>query len=182
MWRQILLTVVVGVSLALVGIGAQALSGQVSAARAIDERDDAVRAAELISLSEEEIRELRERGVAWALIRQAADIVAAEGISVDEALERIREDIHSRSGAAGSAVDDDRAAGDRSRNDRDADPRSDADQAERIAESTGFSVLEIRAFQLATGFGWPDIRQIAIVASREQVSLESAIGLLELRN
>ena len=180
MWKQIFLTVVVGVSLAVVGIGAQALSGQISAAQATDQRDDAVRAAELIGLSEAEIRDLRERGVAWALIRQAADIVAAEGISVDEALERIREDIVSRSEAAGSDHYD--RAGDRSRNDRDGNSRSGADQAARIAESTGFSVVEIREFQVATGFSWPDIRQIAIVAWREQISLESAIGLVELRN
>ncbi len=178
MWRQVFLTVVFGLSLAMVGIGAQALSGQVAAAQQVDQRDDVVRAAELLGLTEDEIRDLRDRGVAWALIRQAADIVAAEDVSVDEALERIREDLLSRSEAAGSA-DDDRA-GDRSRSDRNG--RNDADQAERIAEATGISVLELREFQLASGLGWPDVRRIAVTAARDQVSLDVAADVAELRN
>lgn len=180
MWKQIFLTVVVGLSLALVGVGAQALSAQVATAQEGDQRDDAVRAAELLGLTEEEIRDLRDRGVAWALIRQAADIVAAEGVSVDEALDRIREDLLSRSQAAGSSSDDDRG-GDRSRTDRD-NGRNETDQVDRIAESTGFSAVEIRQFQLASGLGWPDVYQVAIVASREQISLDAAVSLVDLRN
>lgn len=171
-----MLTLVVAAALVGVGVGADALSTQVAELRRSEPVDNVARAAELLSLSEREIEDLRDRGVAWSLIRQAADIVAAEDISIDEALDRIREDLHRRSSDSSTASDDTRA-GDR-RNDGGG---QNADQADRIAEATGFPVFEIRQFQLSTGLEWDEVRRIATLASREALTLEVAAERVDTR-
>lgn len=146
MWRQLVLTGVTGIALFGVGAGAQALAEQVTLMRAGGEVDDVARAAEMTGLTESQVRQLRDDGVAWSLIRQAADIVAAEGLTVDEALERLREDRFLRSEGLSSDPEDGRTTGDRARGQRNNSSR-EGGQAERIAAATGISVVELVEFQ-----------------------------------
>lgn len=172
MWRQIVSTVVVGTALFAVGAGAEALAEQVNLARAQSGIDDVSRAAEMTGLTEAEVRSLRENGVAWSLIRQAADIVAAEGLTIDQALDRLREDKFLRSDSFTSGQEDGRATGERDRGRNSS--AGETGQAERIAAATGLSVVELSEFQRTSGLAWPEVRQIASLAVRDAISLEQA--------